>query len=40
MFTQDRYSQDLLAGVVVQLVYLVVFGAAAVVWFRRKDIRS
>jgi ABC-2 type transport system permease protein len=40
MFTQDRYSQDMLAGVIVQVVYLIVFGTAAVLWFRTKDIRS
>ena len=40
MFTQNSYSRDMLAGVVVQLVYLAVFGAIAIVWFRRKDIRS
>jgi len=40
LFTQNRYSHDLVAGVVVQAAYFVVFVAAAVVWFRRKDIRS
>ena len=30
----------MVAGIVVQLGYLVVFGTAAVLWFRRKDIRS
>ena len=40
MFTQNQLSHDMVTGVVVQLVYLVVFGAAAIVWFRRKDIRS
>ena len=40
MFTQNQYSHDMIAGIVVQLVYLAVFGAIAVVWFRRKDIRS
>ena len=40
MFTQDRYSQDMLAGILVQLAYLVVFGTAAILWFRTKDIRS
>jgi ABC-2 type transport system permease protein len=40
MFTDNRYSHDLVTGVLVQLVYLVVFGTAALVWFRRKDIRS
>jgi ABC-2 type transport system permease protein len=40
MFTENRYPTDMIAGVVVQLVYLAVFGTAAVMWFRRKDIRS
>jgi ABC-2 type transport system permease protein len=40
MFTNNRYSTDMIAGVAVQLVYFVVFGAMAVAWFRRKDIRS
>jgi ABC-2 type transport system permease protein len=40
MFTQDHYSRDMLTGVVVQLVYFAVFGAIAIGWFRRKDIRS
>jgi len=40
MFTENRYSRDMTAGVVVQLVYFVVFGAIAIAWFRRKDIRS
>jgi ABC-2 type transport system permease protein len=40
MFTQDHYSRDMLAGIVVQLVYFAVFGAMAIAWFRRKDIRS
>ena len=31
---------DMTTGIVVQLVYLVVFGAIALVCFRRKDIRS
>ncbi len=30
----------MIAGIVVQLVYLVVFGTAAVMYFKRKDIRS
>ena len=34
MFTENRYSQDMIAGIVVQLAYLVVFGTAAVLWFR------
>jgi ABC-2 type transport system permease protein len=40
MFTENHFSSDLLAGVVVQLVYFAVFGAIAIAWFRRKDIRS
>jgi ABC-2 type transport system permease protein len=40
MFTDNRYSHDMVVGVVVQLVYLAVFGTIAVIWFRRKDIRS
>jgi ABC-2 type transport system permease protein len=40
MFTGNRYSHDMITGIVSQLVYLVVFGGIALVWFRRKDIRS
>ena len=40
MFTDNRYSHDMVVGVIVQLVYLAIFGTIAVVWFRRKDIRS
>jgi ABC-2 type transport system permease protein len=40
MFTQNRYSHDMIAGIVVQVAYFVVLMVAAVVWFRRKDIRS
>jgi ABC-2 type transport system permease protein len=40
MFTDNRYSHDMITGVISQLVYLAVFGTAAIVWFRRKDIRS
>jgi ABC-2 type transport system permease protein len=40
MFTDNRYPHDMLVGVFVQLAYLAVFGTLAVVWFRRKDIRS
>ncbi len=40
MFTQNEYPQDMIAGIVVQLAYLAVFGTAATLWFRRKDIRS
>jgi ABC-2 type transport system permease protein len=40
MFTENRYSQDMVIGIVVQLAYLVVFGTAAIVRFRSMDIRS
>ncbi len=40
MFTENRYSHDMITGVMSQLVYLAVFGTLAIVWFRRKDIRS
>jgi ABC-2 type transport system permease protein len=40
MFIENRFSHDMIAGVVVQLAYLVVFGGVAILWFRRKDIRS
>jgi ABC-2 type transport system permease protein len=40
MFTQSRFSHDMIAGIIVQVGYFVVFGGAALVWFRRKDIRS
>lgn len=40
MFTDNTYSHDMVTGIIVQLAYLVVFGGAAVVYFRRKDIRS
>jgi ABC-type transport system involved in multi-copper enzyme maturation permease subunit len=30
----------MITGIVVQLAYLAVFGTLAIVWFRRKDIRS
>ena len=40
LLTENRWSGDMTAGVIVQLAYLVVFGAAAIIWFRRKDIRS
>jgi ABC-2 type transport system permease protein len=40
MFTQNQYSQDMLAGVIVQVAYLLVFGTIAIVRFRTKDIRS
>ena len=40
MFTQNTYSRDMFTGIIVQLVYLVVFGAVAIVYFKRRDIRS
>jgi len=40
LFTENRYSHDLIAGLIVQLAYLAVFGGIALWWFRRKDIRS
>ena len=40
MITANTYSRDMLAGIIVQVAYLAVFGTIAVVWFRRKDIRS
>jgi ABC-2 type transport system permease protein len=40
MFTDNTYSHDLIAGVLVQIGYLVVFGAAAIIVFSRKDIKS
>lgn len=40
LFTQNKIPSDMLVGVIVQLVYLAVFGSAALIWFRRKDIRS
>ncbi len=40
MFTADRYSHDMIAGIAVQVLYLLVFGAAALAWFGRKDIQS
>ena len=40
MFTENRYSSDMIAGILIQLAYLAVFGTAAVLWFRSKDIRS
>jgi ABC-2 type transport system permease protein len=40
MFTDNTFSHDMLVGIIVQVIYLVVFGVAAFVWFRRKDIRS
>jgi ABC-2 type transport system permease protein len=40
MFINNRYPHDMLAGIAVQLGYLFVFGTAALVYFKRKDIRS
>jgi ABC-2 type transport system permease protein len=40
MFTDNTFSHDMIAGVVVQIAYLAVFGTAAIIWFQRKDIRS
>jgi ABC-2 type transport system permease protein len=40
MFTANTYPSDMLVGIGVQLAYLAIFGTAAVLWFRRKDIRS
>jgi ABC-2 type transport system permease protein len=40
VFLQNRYPHDMLVGIIVQVVYLVVFGTAALLYFQRKDIRS
>jgi ABC-2 type transport system permease protein len=40
MFTQNSFPHDMIAGILVQLAYLAVFGTAAIIWFRFKDIRS
>jgi ABC-2 type transport system permease protein len=40
MFTQNSFSHDMIAGILVQLAYLALFGTAAIIWFRFKDIRS
>ena len=40
MITQNTFAHDMLAGIIVQVAYLVVFGSAAVWWFSRKDIVS
>ncbi len=40
MFTENTYSREMLVGIVVQVAYLVVVGAVAIVFFNRKDIRS
>lgn len=40
MFFQNRVSPELWSGIVVQLLWLVTFGAAAAVWFVRRDVRA
>lgn len=40
MLTRDAFPHDMLVGVGVQVAYLVVFAAAAVWWFRRKDVHA
>ncbi len=40
MFIDNRYPHDMVTGVLLQVALSRVFGTAAVVWFRRKDIRS
>jgi ABC-type transport system involved in multi-copper enzyme maturation permease subunit len=40
MLTQNHFPKDMIAGIVVQLAYIVAFGIAAVLWFKRKDIHS
>ena len=40
MFTQNQFSSEMLVGAVVQIAYLIMFGAAAIIWFRHKDLRS
>lgn len=40
MLTENRYPRDMIAGIVVQLAYIAVFGTVALLWFKRKDIRS
>lgn len=37
-FKRNTYSQDMVAGIAVQVMYLLVFCTAAVTSFRRKDI--
>jgi len=37
---QNSYPTDMLVGLAVQVAYLLVFGAVAIAWFRRKDIPS
>ncbi len=40
MFTANTYSHDMIAGILVQVAYLVIFGTVAIVSFSRKDIKS
>jgi ABC-2 type transport system permease protein len=40
IITTNVFKHDLIVGIVVQLAYVAVFGAIAIWWFRRKDIRS
>jgi ABC-2 type transport system permease protein len=40
MFTSNTYSREMVIGIIVQVAYLLVVGAVAVMWFDRKDIRS
>jgi ABC-2 type transport system permease protein len=40
MMLDNRFSHDMVAGIVVQLAYLAVCGGAALIVFQRKDIRS
>lgn len=40
MFTDNTFSTDMIAGIILQAAYLAVVGVAAISWFQRKDIRS
>jgi ABC-2 type transport system permease protein len=40
MLTQNQFPRDMIAGIGVQVAYIVAFFTAAVVWFKRKDIPS
>ena len=40
MFTDNTYSREMAIGIAVQLAYLVVIRAVAIMYFDRKDIRS
>jgi ABC-2 type transport system permease protein len=40
LLTRGEWHADLWRGVLLQLVYVAVFFAVALVWFRRKDIKS